>query len=272
MKIRTNAHTHTIFCDGKNTVEEMALAAIRKGFVALGYSIHGYTPYELADLSYEREALYRSEVRRVREKYAGQIEIIMGAERDALYPRDFSQYEYLIDSVHYLLKNGEYLSVDYSRENMTDYVERHFAGDFYALTRFYYEECARMCSASRAAFIGHIDLITKFNEGGRLFDESDPRYLKPALEAVKCALERGKPLEMNTGAISRGYRTTPYPSATILKYIREHGGEIIINSDAHFAEAIDVGFDLCVEIARGCGFDHVLALRKNGFEEVSLID
>ena len=41
MKIRSNVHTHTTFCDGKNSVEEMARAAIDLGFVSLGYSIHG---------------------------------------------------------------------------------------------------------------------------------------------------------------------------------------------------------------------------------------
>ena len=112
MKIRSNVHTHTSFCDGKNSVEEMALAAIDLGFVSLGYSIHGWTPYEPTPVTLEKEALYRDEVRRVREKYLGQIEILLGAERDALYPRDFSQYEYLIDSTHCILAGGEYVYID----------------------------------------------------------------------------------------------------------------------------------------------------------------
>ena len=56
MKLRANAHTHTTFCDGKNSVEEMTLAAIERGFVALGFSMHGWTPYETTPgLSLERE-------------------------------------------------------------------------------------------------------------------------------------------------------------------------------------------------------------------------
>ena len=38
--IKTSFHTHTTFCDGKNTPEEMVVAAIEKGFVALGFSTH----------------------------------------------------------------------------------------------------------------------------------------------------------------------------------------------------------------------------------------
>ena len=42
----TNFHTHTTFCDGQNTPEEMVLAAIEKGFSALGFSGHGYTTFD----------------------------------------------------------------------------------------------------------------------------------------------------------------------------------------------------------------------------------
>ena len=33
-------HTHTTFCDGKNTPEEMVLAAIEKGMPRIGFSGH----------------------------------------------------------------------------------------------------------------------------------------------------------------------------------------------------------------------------------------
>ena len=55
MLIRSNAHCHTTFCDGKNTVEEMAQEAIRLGFISLGYSMHGWTPYEIVPVSPEKE-------------------------------------------------------------------------------------------------------------------------------------------------------------------------------------------------------------------------
>ena len=36
----------------------------------------------------------------------------------------------------------------------------------------------KMCIRDRCV-IGHFDLVTKFNEGGCMFDESDPRYIGP---------------------------------------------------------------------------------------------
>ena len=35
--MKQNLHTHSIFCDGKDTIEEMTLEAISKGFDILGF-------------------------------------------------------------------------------------------------------------------------------------------------------------------------------------------------------------------------------------------
>ena len=37
--MKQNLHTHSIFCDGKDTIEEMTLEAISKGFDILGFSM-----------------------------------------------------------------------------------------------------------------------------------------------------------------------------------------------------------------------------------------
>ena len=271
MKLLANAHTHTTFCDGKNTVEEMTLAAIDRGFVALGFSIHGWTPYDMIPgLSLEREALYRAEVRRVREKYADKIEILLGAERDASFAREFSGYEYLIDSTHWIFVGDRKLCIDYEEETMRKNVAEVFDGDYYAYCRAYFETETELARRSDALFLGHIDLVRKYNANNRYFDESNPRYLEPALACAEVAARRGLPVEMNTGAIGRGYRDDPYPSLPLLMRIHECKGEIIINSDAHSTDKLDVGFDLCLKLARQAGFDHVLVLRKCGLTEVGI--
>lgn len=266
----SNAHTHTTFCDGKNTVEEMAQAAIARGFVSLGFSIHGWTPYEVTPLSMKKEARYRAEVHRAAEVYRDRLEIICGVERDALYDRPLDGFDYHIDSVHFLPCDGEMISIDYSAERTQGIVDRAFGGNYYAFCREYYRLICAVCEASTADFLGHIDLVSKFNEGGRCFDEADPRYLRPALEAAECAVRRGLPIEINTGAISRGHRTAPYPNPAILRHIHDLGGKIIINSDAHAAEHIDCAFPQAVALAKACGFKTVLRLRSFGFEEIPL--
>ena len=56
---------------------------------------------------------------------------------------------------------------------------------------------------------------------------------------------KGAPVafEINTGAISRGYRTTPYPEDFILDEIKKLGKKLIITSDCHSKENLIFGFD-----------------------------
>ena len=63
--------------------------------------------------------------------------------------------------------------------------------------------------------------------------------------------------EINSGAISRGYRTFPYPSMNILKYIAEHKGKVILSSDSHQKETIMYKFEESEKIAKSLGLEIV---------------
>ena len=43
---KINLHSHTTYCDGKNSPEEMALAAMDRGFDVFGFSGHSYTAFD----------------------------------------------------------------------------------------------------------------------------------------------------------------------------------------------------------------------------------
>lgn len=57
----------------------------------------------------------------------------------------------------------------------------------------------------------HFDLIKKFNEGYRYFDESSDAYLEPALAAMKSCIDRDCPLRSTPGL---------FPAGTVLHLIR----------------------------------------------------
>ena len=76
--------------------------------------------------------------------------------------------------------------------------------------------------------------------------------------------------EITTGAISRGYRTTPYPQPFILKEIHKIGGKVIISSDCHDKNYLNCYFDESLDLLRSCGFDKVAVLGKSGFEEIKI--
>lgn len=234
-------HMHTIWSDGTNTAEEMVQEAIRKGLETVGISDH--SSGDPCGMTLEQSVEYRAEIARLKEKYAGQIRVLCGLERD-YFTDDFADYDYTIGSVHWLaMPDGHHLPVDYMAEKLREGAEKYFGGDFYALAEAYYAMVAKVVEVTKCDIIGHFDLITKFIEQDPAFDTNHPRYVKAWQQAADELLKTGKPFEVNTGAISRGYRTTPYPAKEIRDYIREHGGKLIMSSDAHAKENIAFRFD-----------------------------
>ena len=72
-----NYHTHSTYCDGKSSLEETVLAAIERGFSALGFSGHGYTEFDVRTSMTDTRG-YISEVKRLKEAYKNKIQIYEG--------------------------------------------------------------------------------------------------------------------------------------------------------------------------------------------------
>lgn len=234
-------HMHTVFSDGKNTPEEMVEEAIRRGLDTVGISDHSHL--DPCGMSTEANVRYRAEMARLKEKYAGRIRVLCGLERDFISD-DFQDYDYVIGSVHLLtMPDGHHVSVDWTAEKQREGVEKYFGGDWYAFVEDYYATEARVAEVTRCDIIGHFDLVTKFIEQEPCFDVRHPRYVKAWQDAADILLKTGKPFEINTGAMSRGYRTSPYPSKEIRDYIRAHGGKLILSSDSHRKDTIAYRFE-----------------------------
>ncbi len=242
--IAYDLHVHTSFSDGKNTPEETVLAAIDKGLQRIGFSDHSYTFF---DKSYcmkkEDESAYRSCIALLKEKYADRIEILCGIEQDLYSDMPTNAYDYVIGSVHYLKVGDAYIALDETPEILLSAVKRYFDGDIYSLAEAYFSAVSTVAENTGADIIGHFDLITKFNESGRLFDETHPRYVAAYKAAADRLIKSGKPFEINTGAMSRGYKATPYPSASVIEYIRSQGGRFVLSSDSHSADTLCFAFD-----------------------------
>ena len=238
-------HVHTTFCDGKNTPEEMVRAAIEKGMTAIGFS--GHSPLrQLGEgwcMTEESAAQYRAEITRLKEKYADRIEILCGVEQDFCSETPTEGYDYVIGSVHILNFGDAWAPVDFTARSQLAAAERFCGGDMYALCEAYYQTVAEVVNKTNCDIIGHFDLVSKFNEGNRLFDEHHPRYTAAWQAAADKLLQSGKPFEINTGAISRGYRSVPYPAPEIQDYLAAHGAKFILSGDAHSADTLCFQFD-----------------------------
>ena len=242
--ILSDFHVHTIYCDGADTPETMVLAGIEKGLSSIGILAHSYTSFDSRYcLQKEKIQEFISEINRLKEKYKDKIKVFCGVEQDYFADFDTNGFDYAIGSVHYVEVDGKRLEIDESEEITVDIVNKYFNGDWYALIDCYYGLVGKVIEKTGADIIGHFDIITKFNEGGKYFDETDARYVKSYTSAVDKLIPFNKPFEINTGAVYKGYKALPYPSFDIIAYIEEKGGKFILSSDSHKKESLCYTFD-----------------------------
>jgi len=264
-------HTHTIYCDGKRTPEEMVMAALEKGCDSFGFSGHANAPFDLKFSMTEDETLsYINDIGCLKEKYAGRIELFTGIEQDYYSFSSPDGFEFVIGTVHYIQKGNKYVSVDAGARNQKQAVDIYFGGDYYTMAEEYFTTVAGVVEKTRADIVGHFDLVTKYNSGGSRFDESNPRYVDAALGAMEEVLKGCRLFEVNTGAMYRQNKTAPYPSAFLLSELCKRGGEVILTSDSHDTESICYKFGEMRDLLKACGFKYMKRLTQKGFIDIKI--
>ena len=242
--IYSNYHTHTTFCDGKNTPEELIERALELGCPEIGFSGHSYTSFdERWCMSREGTQAYRECITQLKEKYAGKIKVLLGIEQDLWSDEPTDGYDFIIGGVHYVRHGEALLPTDESAEITRSIVDEYYSGDALAFCEEYYRDAALLYGRTRCDIIAHFDIITKFNELDPIIDTSHPRYISAARSALDTLCRTPARFEINTGAISRGYTTLPYPSASLIADIKARGGRLILSSDCHAKENLLYMFD-----------------------------
>ena len=263
----SNLHNHTVFSDGRQTVEENVKKALELGMCSIGFSDHSFTSN---DTSYcmKAEAYpdYIAEVKRVKKKYADRIPVYLGIEKDYYSEVNAKDFDYVIGSVHYIIENGINYPVDHSPEQQRDCIDTAFGGDVLAMAQRYFSMVAEQARTARPTFIGHFDVINKFS----LTPENDQRYIKMTLDALEQTVKYCPYLEINTGGMSRGWRSFPYPSPYLLGALREMGGRVLLGADSHDVKNLTYYFDESVSIAKKAGFKSISVFNGEGFDEVEI--
>ena len=267
MHYLSDFHTHTNLCDGKDSPRRMIETALSLGFSAYGFSGHSVSPFVgTGAMSEENEKKYIEEVLTLKDEYRDRIGIYLGIEQELLSNHPTRPYEYVIGSVHVIKTPCGFRPIDLRPENITDLLAECYGGDFETLAEDYFRHVASIPERMNASVIGHIDLLSKFCD--RLPLTFGERYYAAAFDTVDRLIPYGIPFEINVGAITRGYRTTPYPDTKILSYIKQKGGSIMINGDTHSAAALGKYLDMAEALAIHCGFTERLVIAKGGYEKV----
>lgn len=266
-----NLHTHTRFCDGQNRMEQMIKGAIRLGMTSVGFSGHSPLPFPnnwaMTPSGAEK---YCASVQKLKKRYEGKLQVYLGMEQDYHSAPAPEACEYLIGSVHQIPVGDRYYPVDYTAQTLIDAANMGFGGDIYGVVEAYYSLVGAVAEKTGCQIVGHFDVITKNQEKMPVFDTDHPRYAKAAMNALDALSGKGLIFEVNTGAMSRGFRTAPYPDRKLLQAMREQNIPICITSDAHNWEHLCYGFREASEWVRSCGYRSCMYWNGIGFYEDSL--
>lgn len=277
MTTRSNIHAHCTYCDGKNTIEEMIQAAIKSNLISFGFSSHAHTDYDFDDCQVMDVDGYFNELEAMKQKYRDQIIIFKGMELESLVkgpnggdvlPEIDPRCDFTIGSCHLTRPNGKYFCIDYKPEMLDDAIK-----EFGSVENFiddYFTGYLSFVDAVPFDVVGHIDLYTKFNEKHPILDQDSKKYQNQVLHYIDQIVKYDRIFEVNTGAISRGYRSTPYPHPFILKRLLEKKAPVMITSDTHSVNSVTCCFDETERLLKDIGFTEQMQLTEKGFVSVPL--
>lgn len=244
-----NLHSHTQFCDGRASMDVMAAAACDCGMKVYGFSPHSPICVESGcNMSRESVPEYLAEASRLRELYNGRMEILTSMEVDFI-SADFGPHidyfqklplDYIIGSVHFVPnQDGIPLDCDGRYERFSQYLKDGFASDLRYVVEKYFEQVLTMLERGGFNILGHFDKIA-----GNAFTadpgmENEPWYEALVDDVVSHALSSGVTVEINTKSIFDKKRF--FPSERWWRKLTDAGVPLVVNSDAHYPDRINLG-------------------------------
>lgn len=277
----SNLHTHTNYCDGKNTAEEIIQTAIVNHIHSIGISTHGPTSF-LTDWNIKIDNIekYLDEVNYLKAKYKNDINIFLGMEIDYIPNIGFdscvsdiiNRLDYFIGSVHYLgaFNNGSLWTVDYELKEFIRGIEESFKGSVRLAAESYFELVSEMAIKYEPPIIGHLDLFKVNNLKGRLFNENEDWYISAVDKCLNEIKKTKSVVEINTGGMAKGYTNEQYPSTSILRLIKDKDIPVMINTDAHTIDNILYKYKEMYNLLYSLGFNSISYLTNEGWMKHTL--
>ncbi len=267
----TNYHIHSIYCDGKDDLEDIVVEAIHRGFKAIGFSSHCPMPVENNySMKYEKLAQYCQEVRMLKSKYNKLIQIYLGLEVDfienVISPASpivlFQQLDFTIGAVHFLWgKDGNKVyQLNTNTDTFLKAVKDGFHSNPASLIRAYFAAIRRMVETSKPTIVGYFDLIKMHNNGYVIFDADTEFYQSEVDSTLKAIKANNTILEVNTRGIYKGTLNELTPSDKILRKALELNIPVTVSTDAHTKDEIDGALTNAYEYLLDIGFGYTYAL------------
>ncbi|SEO19945.1 histidinol-phosphatase [Paenibacillus sp. OV219] len=261
--MKFDLHTHHFRCGhADGNIEDYIKAGIREGLGVIGISDH--SPYFGSKLDHENPGItmaksefaqYVDEVLRLKEKYEGKIDVLLGVESDffpehaKLYSDIFAGYpfDYIIGSVH---RSGGVSIFNRNRwkgKSSEQQVEQK---------REYYDLIAQSARSGMFQILGHIDAMKGYYPAFSAINADD--VIDATLQAIA---ESSVSIEINTSGSTKDVGGW-YPSDAILERALHYGVSVTFGSDAHRPSRVGDEWELVAKRLKEIGFKEWVYYKK----------
>ena len=246
-------HNHTPLCNhAEGTMSEYIEKAIESGTQYFGFSDHAPMDYDPKyRMKFEDMKSYETDVKNIKKKYQGEIEILLGYEVDWL-PNHMDKrvlnadVDYLIGSVHFLEGWGF---------DNPEFIGGWESQDIDEIWQKYFDTIEDMARSELFDIVGHFDLIKVF----KYMPKGDiNKMAKNALIAIKKA---DMVIEINGAGFRKPVKES-YPSMSLLKQAYELNIPITFASDAHTPEQVSLFSHESIQLAKDVGYKEYAIFKK----------
>lgn len=255
-----NFHSHTQFCDGRADMSTMAAAAFSAGMKAWGFSPHSPVNVESpCNMLAVDVPIYIKEALRLREFYAGRMEIFAAMEIDFI-SHEFGPHidyfrelplDYRIGSVHFVpTQKGEPVDCDGSYERFARNLQAKFGGDLRYVVEKYFGQVMAMIDLGGFDMLGHADKIAGNAALAQPGIEEEDWYADLVRQTMNAAASAAVAVEINTKSFDKLGRF--FPACKWWTEIPERI-DIVVNSDAHFPDLVNAGRREAISALRKSG-------------------
>ncbi|MDO4318978.1 MAG: histidinol-phosphatase [Bacteroidales bacterium] len=259
-----NFHTHTQFCDGHSSIDEMARAAVEGGFSHIGFTPH--SPVGIpspCNMSADDVPAYLAAVDSLNDRYGDRCRFYKGMEIDYLGPACnaadsyFSDLglDFAISSVHFIpAQNGELIDIDGRYERFRTNMLTHFGDDIRYVVETFYSRSIDMLRQGGFDILGHFDKISQNASYHHPGIEDEGWYRSLIDDYIARIIDSGVIVEINTKARAEHGRF--FPGVRYWQRLIDAGVPVLVNSDAHYADRLsasrDEAFDILDSLGYGC--------------------
>ncbi|OBR64441.1 phosphoesterase [Paenibacillus oryzae] len=253
--MKFDLHTHHFRCGhADGSIEDYIKAGIEHGLQVIGISDH--SPYFAHEedhpapgiaMARSEFANYVAEVQRLKEKYRGKIEVLLGVESD-YFPDKADVYraaykdvpfDYIIGSVHQVSGVSIFNRTRWQKLPEIRHVDEK---------KSYYDLIARSAQSGMFDILGHIDAMKGYYPA--FSDIQTPEAIDDALRVIA---QSNVSIEINTSGSTK-YVGGWYPSDAILERAHYFGVNVTFGSDAHLPSRVGDEWELVAKRLKEIGF------------------